>query len=98
MILAEISVTPLGVGVSVGAHVKIALEAIHKKVPSVHVVPGAMGTALEAKTLKELLTAFQAAHEAVLRAGAPRVVTTLKIDERRDKPHTLQSKLDALRK
>jgi uncharacterized protein YqgV (UPF0045/DUF77 family) len=37
-------------------------------------------------------------HEAVLREEVVRVVTTVKIDDRRDKPLTMKGKLDSVRK
>ena len=37
-------------------------------------------------------------HEAVFDAGAMRVLTTVKIDERRDKPSSISSKVEAVKR
>jgi len=95
MILAELSVVPLGVGTSVSGYVKAALKELEKS--TVKVKPTAMGTILEAEDIDSLLDAVKNAHEAVFDAGAKRVVTTLKIDDRRDKNLTIESKLEAIK-
>jgi len=56
-----------------------------------------MGTSIEAANLDEILAAMKLAHEAVVNAGAKRVVTTLKIDDRRDKPATMRAKMEAIK-
>ncbi len=94
MIVAELSVEPIGEGTSISRFVKEALEALRRS--GVKHVPNAMGTVIEANSLDELFAATKAAHEAVFRAGARRVVTTLRLDDRRDKAITIQSKLDAV--
>jgi len=58
---------------------------------------GPMSTSLEAENLDLLLAAVRQAHEAVFSAGARRVVTTVKIDDRRDKKHSMASKMDAVK-
>lgn len=94
MIIAEVSIVPLGVGPSVSKYVKEAVRTLEKS--NVRVIRGPMGTVIEAESLDVIWDAVRKAHEAVFEMGAPRVVTTLKIDERRDKEHTVESKLKAL--
>jgi uncharacterized protein (TIGR00106 family) len=48
--------------------------------------------------LESLLAVAQKMHEAVRKAGASRIYTTIKIDDRQDKPVTLHSKIDSLRR
>jgi len=74
--------------------VKRAIDVLRER--GVKSVPGAMGTVLEVPSLDELFAAAKAAHEAVFKAGAMRVVTTLRFDERRDKEMTMRSKLEAI--
>lgn len=93
-IIAELSVVPLGVGTSVGRYVKAALVELQKS--RVRVEPSAMGTVLEAEDMDTLLETVKEAHEAVFKAGAKRVVTTLKIDDRRDKELSIESKLKSI--
>jgi uncharacterized protein (TIGR00106 family) len=94
MIVADVSVVPLGVGTGVSAYVKKAVKALDES--GLRVMHCPMSTAIEARTVDEVFAAVGRAHEAVITAGAKRVVTTLKIDDRRDKDHSMASKLGAL--
>jgi uncharacterized protein (TIGR00106 family) len=94
VIIAEISVVPIGEGTSVSRLVRLAIDELKKT--GLKTVSGPMGTSVEAASLNEILNAAKAAHEAVMRAGARRVITTLKIDDRRDKPATMETKMKAL--
>ena len=93
MIVAEVSVSVLGEGSSIGRFVRVAVEALNRS--GLNTLPGPNGTSLEATNIEEILSAVRAAHMAVVDSGAKRVVTTLKIDGRRDKAATLQTKLRA---
>jgi len=95
VVVAELSVIPLGKDVSVSKYVKAALEVL--KSANVKYELGAMSTTIEAKNLDELFSVVKMAHEAVFRMGAKRVVTTVKIDDRRDKTLSIASKLEAIR-
>ncbi|MBM4247988.1 MAG: MTH1187 family thiamine-binding protein [Euryarchaeota archaeon] len=94
MIVADVSVVPLGVGTSVSAYVKKAVKALDES--GLKLMHGPMSTSLEARTVEEVFSAVGKAHGAVIAAGAKRVVTTVKIDDRRDKDHTMATKLGAL--
>lgn len=94
MIVADISVAPIGEGTSLSRYVKKAHAAI--KATNVKYSSGPMSTSFEAENLDQLFMVAKAAHEAVFEAGAKRVVTTLKIDDRRDKPASMDSKLKVL--
>jgi len=94
--VAEISVLPLGTGSpSLSDYVAKAVEVLRKRGLKYQVT--AMGTLVEGE-LGEILEAVREMHEAVLEAGAQRVITTLKVDERRDKPLSLEGKVEAVRK
>lgn len=96
MIIAELSVVPLGTtSPSVSKYVKTALEELKRS--GVKFEVGAMSTTIETENLETLFSAVKMAHEAVFTAGAKRVVTTLKIDDRRDKDASIISKLEALK-
>jgi len=95
VIVADISVVPLGEGTSVGALVRKAVKALDES--GLKVMHGPMSTSFEAESLEELFAAVRKAHEAVFVAGARRVVTTVKIDDRRDRRHSMASKMDACR-
>jgi len=94
MILAQLSIAPLGKGTSVSKYVKIALEVLKKE--NIKFETNTMATVIETEDLDTLFTVVQKAHTAVLEAGAARVITELKIDDRRDKQVTTESKLTSL--
>ena len=95
MIIAEISIVPLGEGTSISRFVRIASNELKRT--EMKIFPGPMSTSIEAEALDDLLLAVKEAHEAVINAGANRVVTTLKIDDRRDKKATMKTKMDAVK-
>lgn len=80
MVVAEFSVVPAVEG-SLRPYVKAAVSEIEKSGLKYEV--GAMGTTLEGE-LDAVLEAIKKAHLAVLAAGAGRLVTSIKIDERKD--------------
>jgi uncharacterized protein (TIGR00106 family) len=65
------------------------------KKEKVHYELSSMGTNLEGN-LKALLRVALKMHETPFKKGALRVVTTLKIDDRRDKKGTLEGKKKAV--
>lgn len=78
MVVAEFSVVP-ATGGSLRPFVQVAIAEIDKSGLKYEV--GAMGTTIEGE-LDEVLAAIKSAHRAVLAAGASRVVTSIKIDDR----------------
>ncbi len=95
MIIAQLSIAPVGKEVSVSKYVKLVLETLKKE--QVKFETNAMATVIETADLNSLFNAVQKAHDAVISAGAQRVITELKIDDRRDKDATITSKLNALK-
>jgi uncharacterized protein (TIGR00106 family) len=90
MAILEISVVPIGMkGSSLSPYVADCIRVLQKE--KVHFEMTAMGTNVEGD-LKKLLKIAAKMHEVPFRKGAPRVVTTLKIDDRRDKKGTLAGK------
>jgi uncharacterized protein (TIGR00106 family) len=63
----------------------------------VRYVMHAMGTSLEGETA-EVLALVGELHAVPFELGAPRVYTVLKLDERRDKPQTLEDKVASVRR
>lgn len=94
MIVAELSITVLGESSSISRFVQVAVEELRKS--GLKTLPGPNGTSIEAVNIDEILGAVRAAHMAVVDTGAKRVVTTLKIDDRRDKPASMETKLRAI--
>ena len=95
MIIASLSIAPLGKGTSVSHYVNIVRETLKKEQITYQTNP--MATVIEAKNLATLFDVIQQAHEAVVAAGAERVITEIKIDDRRDKKATMHTKLSSLK-
>ncbi len=93
LIIAEFSIVPIGQGsTSLSRWVAGALDAIggveglqHELTP--------MGTILAARSMRTIFEAVEAAHEAMVEMGAGRVLSTLRIDDRRDKPRSVGDKV-----
>jgi uncharacterized protein (TIGR00106 family) len=94
MIISQLSIVPIGKGVSVSKYVKEVIEVIKKHY--VKSKTNAMATVIETKDLETLFNIVQEAHMTMVNSGAERVITELKIDDRRDKNATMESKIKAL--
>jgi uncharacterized protein (TIGR00106 family) len=93
MIIGEVSIAPLGVGTSVSKYVKEAIKVIESS--GLKNQTGGMSTTIEAPDLDTLFKVIKDAEEAEFRAGAQRVIIHLKVDDRRDKNATIESKVAA---
>ena len=92
MIIAEITVVPLGTPTpSVSRYVARAVNVLRDLGLEPELT--AMGTIFESEDISVILDAFKAVHESVFAQGALRVVTTLTIDERRDKEGSIGQKI-----
>jgi uncharacterized protein (TIGR00106 family) len=97
MAIAEVSVVPLGTKTaSVSQYVARAIKVLEKQ-KSIRYEITPMGTVIEGD-LDKILTVVKRMHEAVLGEEVVRVLTTVKIDDRRDKPQSMKAKLDSVRK
>ncbi len=95
-VIAEFSIIPVGqAGSSVGCYVAAAVNAL-KNVEGLDFEVTPMGTILAAKDLDTIFEAVRQAHEAVVAAGAKRVSSTLRIDDRRDKQRTMNDKVKSV--
>jgi uncharacterized protein (TIGR00106 family) len=96
-IVAEVSVIPIGTGdAGISQYIAACLEVLERRKDlSYRLTP--MGTVIEGH-LDKLLEAVREMHEIPFSKGASRVVTHLKIDDRRDKPATMASKVESVRK
>jgi uncharacterized protein (TIGR00106 family) len=95
MIIAQLSIAPIGKGTSVSNYVKVVIETLKKE--QVKFQTNAMATVIETQDLTTLFHVVQKAHLAVAAAGAERIITELKIDDRRDKEVTMKSKVNSLK-
>jgi uncharacterized protein (TIGR00106 family) len=96
MALMEITVVPLGMGTSLSKWVAKAVKVLETE-PEIDYELTSMGTIVQGR-VDRLLEVAQKMHQAMLDAGAKRVSTTIKIDDRVDKEATLRSKLVSLRR
>jgi len=97
MAIVEVSIVPLGTETpSVSEYVARAVEVLQDE-KDIKYELTAMGTIIEGE-LERLLALIQKMHQAVFDAGAMRVVTTVKIDERRDKNSSMRSKIESLKR
>ena len=95
MAVAQVSVVPVGTaGASISRHVAHCLDVLDKT--GLKYELGPMGTAIEGD-LRDLLEAIARMHESTFGDDVVRVLTTVVIDDRRDKPLTMAGKLAAVR-
>ncbi|MCL4684458.1 MTH1187 family thiamine-binding protein [Myxococcota bacterium] len=95
MAIVAVSVAPTGSGVSVGAYVAEALRVLEAQ-QRVRFEIGPMFTTLEGD-LAEIFELILRMQEAVFAAGAARVSTVIKVDERRDRPAHMDEKVASVR-
>ncbi|MGQ9781082.1 MAG: MTH1187 family thiamine-binding protein [Nitrososphaeria archaeon] len=93
-VVADIAIMPVGEGISLSKYVKRAVEELRKAGLKIEV--GAMSTSVEAQSTEQVFGAFEKAKEALFEMGAARVYATIRIDERRDKRITINSKKSAV--
>ena len=90
-VVAELSVVPIGTSsTSLSDFIATALREVKRAGVEYHLCP--TSTVFEAD-LETALEITKAAHRAVIKAGAKRVVTTLRIDERLDELRTLEERI-----
>ncbi|MEM4472867.1 MAG: MTH1187 family thiamine-binding protein [Archaeoglobaceae archaeon] len=94
MIVADLSIIPIGVGESISKFVKLAVEELKNSGLKVEV--NAMSTVIEAKDVESLFKAIQRAREAVFKMGVKRIYTIVRIDEKRDGELSIKGKVSAI--
>ncbi len=93
MPMAEITIVPVGSGTSVSKFVAKAVEIPKRRGLKYKVTP--TSTVIEGE-LDELFEVLKEMHEAPFKEGVKRVVTVIKIDDRRDKPIDMEYKIKAV--
>jgi uncharacterized protein (TIGR00106 family) len=89
--IADVSIVPIGTGSSsVSRYVRAALKVIQASGLKYRVGP--MGTSLEGDW-EAVFDCVRRMHEVCIELGAVRLLTTIKIDDRRDKHQTMDDKL-----
>ena len=96
MAILEISIVPIGIpGTSLSAYVADCLQVLKQERVTFEL--SAMGTNIEGNP-RDLMRIAMKMHEVPFKKGAPRVLTTMRIDDRRDKKGTLEGKKKAVRR
>lgn len=96
MAMMDISIVPVGTqSPSVSQYVADAVRILRGE-PGIKYELTAMGTIIEGD-LEHLLILAGKMHQSAFNAGVKRVVTTIRIDDRRDKPLTIQGKIKSVK-
>jgi len=97
MAIAEVSIVPLGTkSPAVGQYVARAVKVLERE-KDIKYEMTAMGTIIEGD-LDRILAVVKKMHEGTFGEGVARVLTTVKIDDRRDKAQGMKEKVESLKK
>ena len=94
-VIAEIHVIPVGSMTSSLSRYIAACISIIKQAKDISYRVTAMGTIIQGP-IERVLKLVEEMHEVPFSLGAKRVVTTINIDDRRDKQATIESKVKAV--
>lgn len=94
MAIVAVSISPTGEGPSVSRYVAAALRVVHAQ-QDVRYRLDPMFTTLEGE-IEAIFALIRKMQEAVFEAGAVRVGTVIKMDERRDRSATMEDKIASL--
>ncbi len=91
--IVEVSVIPIGVGVSLSEYIAEVFKVI--KDSGLKYESHSMGTNIEGDW-DEIMPVIKRCHDALYTMGVERISTILRISERRDKPYTMRGKMESL--
>lgn len=94
-IIAELSIIPIGVGVSLSKYIAECERILKSKGLTIQL--HAEGTNIEGE-LNDVLNAIKSCIEVVHKLGAPRLVTNIKISSRVDKTESMKEKIKSVEK
>lgn len=94
MIISQLSIAPVGKGTGLSKFVKIVIHTLKKN--NIKFKTNDMATVIETEDLETLFNVVKEAHNAVLNSGVKRVITELKIDDRKDKNVIIGTKVNAI--
>ncbi|BAA31029.1 106aa long hypothetical protein [Pyrococcus horikoshii OT3] len=92
-VIIEFSIVPMG-EVSISKYVAEIIKLVRDRGVKYQLTP--MGTILEVNSIEEGLSIIRDAHELMFKLGSKRVLTTIRIDERRDKARTMEDKVKSV--
>ena len=94
-VIAMIKIVPLGTATPSLSHYVAAYLSAVKEAQDISYQITAMGTIIQGP-LERILELAQKMHEVPFTMGAKRVSTTINIDDRRDKPTSIEHKVKAV--
>ncbi len=93
--VVDISVEPIGTGsTSLSPFIKVVYEVLRKK--GIKFYPAPSMTSIELDDITQLGHIIKDIDDALAEQGVKRIVTILKVDDRRDKENSIEHKLDAI--
>ena len=97
MPIISISVVPIGTkNPSVSRYVANSIKILEKE-KDINYQLTAMGTIIEGKSIDRLLEICKKMHESAFANNVKRVLSTIKIDDRRDKEGTIKNKTTSVK-
>jgi uncharacterized protein (TIGR00106 family) len=94
MAIVEVAIVPIGTGsTGLSSHVAQCIQTLKQEDVKYELHP--MGTIIEGD-LDKVLAVIRKMHEVPFKQGVSRVITTIEIDDRRDKEATAQGKIEAV--
>jgi uncharacterized protein (TIGR00106 family) len=93
MIVADLSLIPMGSGTSASKYIKAVYDLLQES--GINFKAGAMSTSLETKSFEELFSIVEGANRRLADMGVKRIVTKVNIDCRLDKEISMETKLRA---
>ncbi|MCI0453485.1 MAG: MTH1187 family thiamine-binding protein [Candidatus Dadabacteria bacterium] len=90
--IVELSVIPIGVGTSLSEYIAEVTKIIQES--SLKYKPHSMGTNFEGEW-DEIMPLIKRCHEGLYQKGVLRISTILRISDRRDKPYTMEGKIES---
>ena len=92
---AEVSMIPLGTNTtSLSRYIAKAIKAMKEQ--GIDCKVNAMGTLIESDDIDKLFNSIKHARDALFDEGVKRIEIIIRIDERRDKPKSMEEKVKAV--
>ena len=92
-VIIDLTIVPIGVGVSLSSYVAACEEVLNR--PGLKTALHANGTNVEGEW-DEVFSAVKACHEKVHAMGAPRIHTNIKLGTRTDREQSLEDKVNSV--
>ncbi|WP_028594491.1 MTH1187 family thiamine-binding protein [Paenibacillus assamensis] len=95
MAIAEVTIIPIGTATTSLSHYVAHMQRVLAQQEGISYELTSMSTIIEG-TLERVLEVIRVLHESTFEAGAARVSTSIKIDDRRDREASSQQKLQSV--